>query len=579
MNGGLRVTEDELRGLFVRDLEVIDEAEFNRARTMAARLRIPLEHAVVERGRLPLGFVLEQLAQSWKVGFIDLKPPDVEPAALTTLSEEYARRNVLVPFRRDGERLHVAMLDPRDRRAIDEISRLTRLQVLPYLTPETALRRALLLYGGDMLALLERAAAEDTGRPGGGDTADGGSAAHMLQRILAYAAVARASDIHIEPYELETLVRCRIDGTLREVLSMPPTALPSLVARIKILSGMRIDERRAPQDGRFEVDLGGYKVALRTSSLPTMWGEKIVLRLLTRETILLDLEDLGLTPADYATVLRNILRPFGMALVTGPTGSGKSTSLYAMLNRLGIERQNVVNISTVEDPIEYTLPRVNQVAVNPAAGVEFATGLRALLRQDPDIIMVGEIRDRETAEIAVRSALVGRLLISTLHANDATGAVPRLLDMGIEPFLVASTLSLVLAQRLVRRLCLACRESVTPPPTVQAVLQARPDFEPMMARLRADGVLQRDSRGFADVRLFQGKGCRQCGGSGFRGRLGVFEVFEPDNEIQMMIMNRRPGSDIRATAIDKGMKTMFLDGLAKVLLGETTFEEVVRVAI
>jgi type IV pilus assembly protein PilB len=250
-----------------------------------------------------------------------------------------------------------------------------------------------------------------------------------------------------------------------------------------------------------------------------------------------------------------------------------------MLNRLGIERQNVVNISTVEDPIEYTLPRVNQVSVNPAAGVEFATGLRALLRQDPDIIMVGEIRDQETAEIAVRSALVGRLLISTLHANDATGAVPRLLDMGIEPFLVASTLSLVLAQRLARRLCMACRESVTPPPTVQAVLQARPDFEPMMARLRADGVLQRDSPGFNGVRLFQGKGCRQCGGSGFRGRLGVFEVFEPDNEIQMMIMNRRPGSDIRATAIDKGMKTMFLDGLAKVLLGETTFEEVVRVAI
>jgi type IV pilus assembly protein PilB len=401
----------------------------------------------------------------------------------------------------------------------------------------------------------------------------------MLQRILAYAAVARASDIHIEPYEFETLVRCRVDGTLREVLSMPPAALPSLVARIKILSGMRIDERRAPQDGRFEVDLGGYKVALRVSSLPTLWGEKVVLRLLIRETILLDLEDLGLMPADYATALRNILRPFGMVLVTGPTGSGKSTSLYAMLNRLGIERQNVVNISTVEDPIEYTLPRVNQMSVNSAAGVEFATGLRALLRQDPDIIMVGEIRDRDTAEIAVRAALVGRLLISTLHANDATGAVPRLLDMGIEPFLVASTLSLVVAQRLVRRLCVACRESVTPSPTVRAALQARPDFEPMMARLRADGVLQRDSSGFDDVRLFQGKGCRQCGGSGYRGRLGVFEVFEPDDEIQMMIMTRRSGADIRTSAIAKGMKTMFLDGLAKVLLGETTFEEVVRVAI
>ena len=579
MSGGLRVTEDELRAVFVRDLEVIDEAEFNRARTMAARLRIPLEHAVVERGRLPLRFVLEQLAQSWSVGFIDLKAADVEPAALATLKEEYARQNVLVPFRLEGQSLHVAMLDPRDRRVIDEIARITRSKIVPYLTPETALRRAHLLYGGDMLALLERSASENTARPGGADTADGGSAAQMLQRILAYAAVSRASDIHIEPYELETLVRCRIDGTLREVLTMPPTSLAALVARIKILGGMRIDERRAPQDGRFEADLGGYKITLRVSSLPTLWGEKIVLRVLSRETILLDLEDLGLMAGDYATVLRNILRPFGMALVTGPTGSGKSTSLYAMLNRLGIERQNVVNISTVEDPIEYTLPRVNQVSVNPAAGVEFATGLRALLRQDPDIIMVGEIRDRETAEIAVRSALVGRLLLSTLHANDATGAVPRLLDMGIEPFLVASTLSLVLAQRLVRRLCVACRESVTPPATVRAVLQSRPDFEPMMARLRADGILERDAPGIEGIRLFQGKGCRQCEGSGFRGRIGVFEVFEPDDAIQLMIMNRRPGSDIRAAAIEKGMKSMFLDGLAKVLLGETTFEEIVRVAV
>jgi type IV pilus assembly protein PilB len=523
--------------------------------------------------------VLEQLAQSWNVGYIDIKPPDVEPAALTTLNEEYARRNVLVPFRREGNRLHVAMLDPRDRRAIDEISRITRLEVVPYLAPETALRRTHLLYGGDMLGMLERAAVEDTARAGAVDGSDGGSAAQLVYRILAYAAVARASDIHIEPYELETLVRCRIDGTLREVLSLPPSTLPSLVARIKILAGMRIDERRAPQDGRFEADLSGFKVALRVSSLPTLWGEKLVLRVLNPETVLLDLEDLGLTPADYTIVLRNILRPFGMVLVTGPTGSGKSTSLYAMLNRLGIERQNVVNISTVEDPVEYTLPRVNQVSVNPAAGVEFATGLRALLRQDPDIIMVGEIRDRETAEIAVRSALVGRLLISTLHANDATGAVPRLLDMGIEPFLVASTLSLVLAQRLVRRLCVACRESVTPPPTVRAVLQARPDFEPMMARLRADGVLEREAPGLDGIRLFQGKGCRQCGGSGFRGRIGVFEVFEPDDAIQLMIMERRPGSDIRAAAIEKGMKTMFLDGLAKVLLGETTFEEVMRVAL
>jgi type IV pilus assembly protein PilB len=579
MSVGLKVSEEDLRGLFVQDLEVIDDAEFERARAMAARLRIPLEIAVVERGRLPLGFVLEQLAQRWNVGFTDLKTSDVEPGALTALTEEYARRHVLIPFRRDGDRLHVAMWDPRDRRTLDEITRLTRMEIVPYLAPEPSIRRGHLLYGGDLLALLERAVTEDASRAGAVETGRDASAAQLVQRILAYAAVARASDIHIEPYELEVLVRCRIDGALREVLSLPPGILMALVARIKVLSGMRIDERRAPQDGRFEADLGGFPVILRVSSLPTMWGEKIVMRVLNKESIMLDLEDLGLTAPDYAVVLRNILRPFGMTLVTGPTGSGKSTSLYAMLLRLGIERQNIVNISTIEDPVEYTLPRINQVTVNPLAGVEFATGLRALLRQDPDIIMVGEIRDRETAEIAIRSALVGRLLISTLHTNDSTGAVPRLLDMGVEPFLVASTLTLVVAQRLVRRLCVACRESVTVPPTVRAALRARPDFASIMARLRSEGVLERDGQGLDSVRLFQGKGCRQCGGTGFRGRLGVFEVFEPDDAIRLMIMERRAGSDIRAAAIGKGMKPMFIDGLAKVLLGETTFEEVIRVAV
>jgi type IV pilus assembly protein PilB len=248
-----------------------------------------------------------------------------------------------------------------------------------------------------------------------------------------------------------------------------------------------------------------------------------------------------------------------MVLVTGPTGSGKSTSMYGMLNRLGIERRNVVNISTIEDPVEYALPRIDQVAVNATAGVEFATGLRTLLRQDPDIIMVGEIRDRETAEVAVRASLVGRLLIS--------------------PFLVASTLTLVLAQRLVRRICVACRESVTPDPIVVAALRDRADFEAMLDRLRRDGALEQSARELDEVRTFRGKGCSQCGGSGFRGRLGLFEAFEPDDDVRALIMQRRVGSDIRATALAHGIRPMFVDGLAKALLGETTVEEVMRVAL
>jgi type IV pilus assembly protein PilB len=576
----LRISEEEFRSLLVDQLEILDAAEFEKARRMAGRLRVPLERAIVERGRVPLGFILDRIAEAWGVGFIDLKISDVKPEALPTLAEEYARKNVLLPFHVKDDELHVAMWDPRDRRVIDEIRQTTRRTVVPFLAPESAILRGHLLYKGNLREMLERSVADETLllAPQQGAVAER-SAADLLTRILEYAAVARASDVHIEPYELEVLVRYRVDGTLREVLSLPPTALQPLVARVKILSQLRIDERRTPQDGRFEADLGGFKVDLRVSTLPTLWGEKIVMRVFSRESVLIDLEDLGLTARDYAIVLRNILRPFGMILITGPTGSGKTTTLYSMLVRLGIERQNVVNISTIEDPIEYTLPRVNQMAVNPAAGVEFATGLRALLRQDPDIIMVGEIRDRETVEIAVRAALVGRLLVSTLHTNDATGAVPRLLDMGVEPFLVASTLAIAVAQRLVRRICVSCRESVTPEPSVVQGLRARADFDRTIEVLQAEGVLGAAGDPLAGMRLFRGRGCAQCNGSGFRGRAGVFELFEIDDWIRSMIMERRDAAAIRREAIARGMKTMFQDGLAKAMLGETTIEEVFRVAL
>ena len=578
MMHALRASEEELRAFLVGRLEIVDDSEFDKAKAMAARLRVPIERAVVERGRIPLGFLLTQLAQHWDVGYIDLKVSDVNADALGRVAEEYARRHTIVPFAIDQGRLQVAMWDPRDRRVIDEIERTSSLRVVPYLAPEPAIRRAHLLYKGDLRAMLERSmdgAAYQVALANGHDR----SSIETVNRILEYAAVTRASDIHIEPYELEGLVRYRIDGVLHEVLTIPTAELPALTARVKILSHMRIDERRAPQDGRFEADLGGFKLDLRVSCLPTHWGEKLVLRVLSRESVLLDLEDLGLSSADYQIVRRNIMRPHGMILITGPTGCGKTTSLYAMLQRLGAERQNVVNISTIEDPIEYTIPRVTQVPVNLGAGVGFAAGLRSLLRQDPDIIMVGEIRDLETAEIAVRSALVGRLLISTLHTNDATGAVPRLLDMGTEPFLVASTLALVVAQRLVRRICVSCRESVVPDPAILKSLRARKDFDQTVQVLRGEGVIGASGDPFEAARLFRGMGCAQCNRTGFRGRLGVFELFEVAEGIRGMIMERRDAGAIRAEAVATGMKTMFQDGLAKAFLGETTLEEVFRVAL
>jgi type II secretory ATPase GspE/PulE/Tfp pilus assembly ATPase PilB-like protein len=576
---GLHTSEEELRKLLVEKLNVVPAAEFAKAADMARRFRVPLERALVERTGMPSVFLLKQLAEAWGVGFIDLKVTDVEREALDLVGEALARAHVVVPFRRSGQELQVATTDPRNHEALAELATASGLRVVPVLAPEISIRRAHLLYRREIRDILDRPAGSGWGdvlrvRPG----VDDGATIKVLDRVLEYGAVVLASDIHIEPYELETVVRYRVDGLLRDVLSLPPTALPSVVARIKVLAHMRIDEHRVPQDGQFSVDLGGVSLDFRVSTLPTVWGEKIVLRIHSREIAFQDLEDLGLSAADHAKVLRGIRRPFGMVLMTGPTASGKSTSLYAALIKLGAERQNTVSISTVEDPVEFHLPRVTQVQINPTIHLEFGTTLRALLRQDPDIIMVGEIRDLETADLAVRAALVGRLFFSTLHTNDAPSAIPRLIDIGVEPFLLASTLVLVVSQRLIRRVCPTCRESVVPEPSVLEPLRARPDFERVVAGLRAEGVVGDGSDPFAGLRLFRGRGCPQCAGTGYRRRLGVFEVMEIDDEIRGMIRERKDAGLVREAAIRLGMKTMFQDGLAKAFLGETTLEEVFRVA-
>jgi type IV pilus assembly protein PilB len=577
----LKVRDEELQKLLVEQLGVIDRADFDRASTLAQRLRSPLIHTLVEQGRIPQAFLLEQLARSWNVGFVNLTIGHVKGDIISTLQESFARKHLLIPFNREGDQLHVAMADPRERNVVSEIERITGLRVSPFLATEASIRRAQLLYKKELREILDRSTTEKTTDLTSAKQHDANESTIVdaVQRLLLYAAVTRASDIHIEPFELETVIRYRVDGVMREVFSLTSALQLPLVSRIKILSGMRIDERRIPQDGRFEANLDGFKVDLRVASVPTQWGEKIVLRILSKDNVIIDLEDLGLVPADYQIILRNIMKPFGMVLITGPTGSGKSTTLYAMLMRIGTERQNIVNISTIEEPVEYSIPRVNQTQVNHQTGVQFSTGLRALLRQDPDVIMVGEIRDKETAEIAVQAALVGRLLLSTLHTNDSTGSIPRLLDIGVEPYLLSSSLTLVVAQRLTRRICKNCRESVTPSSRILESIQSRPDFSETIDVLKRDGILRKSQTGLAGVRLYNGKGCTQCQGSGFTGRLGLFEIFEVDEDIRDLIMQRKPASFIRSTAIMKGMKTMFQDGLAKAFMGETTLEEVFRVAL
>jgi type IV pilus assembly protein PilB len=576
---GLRVSDDELRNLLVAQLEVMDDAEFDKVRTLAARFKIPFEQALVERGGIPLRFLLEQLGKTWGVEYNELRASHISRDVIQIVPEEYARSHLLIPFeRRDGQ-LHVAMWDPRDQKAIEEIQRMAWMRVVPHLATDTAIHRALLLYKGDLREILERAAEKQEAARRGDEDEEGQSATELLDSVLEYAAVAEASDIHIEPFEFEGVIRFRVDGALHDVLSLPSSAMPSLTARIKILCEMRIDERRSPQDGRFDATYGGLKLDLRVSTMPTHWGEKTVIRVLSKERSLLDLEDLGFSPADRAIVIRNIQRPFGMILITGPTGSGKTTTLYATINRLHIERHNVVNISTVEDPVEYTIARVNQVSINPVAGLNFASGLRALLRQDPDVIMVGEIRDHETVEMAIRAALVGRLLLSTLHTNDSTVAVPRLLDMGVEPFLINSTLCLVMAQRLVRRICVHCRQSLPLERSILDRLRARPDYEETIRVLQAQGVLGRAADPLAGIHVFKGQGCPQCLNTGYRGRMGVFELFEIDDYIRELILARSDSSALRKAAIARGMRTMFWDGLAKAFMGETTIDEIFRVAL
>jgi type IV pilus assembly protein PilB len=376
----------------------------------------------------------------------------------------------------------------------------------------------------------------------------------ILNTILEYAIAEHASDIHAEVLEEELIVRFRVDGRLRDIANLPREVAPAIVARIKILSGLKIDEHRVPQDGRFKYEYGGESLALRVSIVPGFFGENVVLRLLFESARPLSLGELGLLGSGLEMVREGIKKPHGMILVTGPTGSGKTTTLYSILNILN---DVGVNICTIEDPVEYSIHRVNQMQVNTVTGLTFAVGLRSLLRHDPDIVMVGEIRDRETVDMAIHAALTGHLVLSTLHTNDAAGAIPRLLDMGAEGFLVASTVNLVIAQRLVRKLCPSCiKRQKADAATLKLLKQYRPKVK--------------------STDIFRSVGCEECGNTGYRGRVGVFEVLKVTPEIRELVVGKVSGAEISKLASKQGMGSMIEDGLDKIFSGLTTIEEVLR---
>ncbi len=504
---------------------------------------------------------MESLAARTGLPFIArIDDSGVDTALLGRLPLAFARANLLLPLREEDGRLLVAAGDPANFSALDELRGLFGLPVeMVVTTPHAVLEAINHLYSrisGSAQEVVEELEGEDLSTIATElseprdllDLTDEAPVIRLLNSILFQAVKERASDIHIEPYEREVEVRFRIDGILYKMLTPPKVVQEAIISRVKIMAGLNIAEKRLPQDGRIRVIVAGRDVDIRVSIIPTFFGERVVLRLLDKKKGLLSLEDMGMSVSGVQTMERLLSRNNGIILVTGPTGSGKSTTLYAALNRLNSPEKNII---TIEDPIEYQLKGIGQIQVNPKIDLTFANGLRSILRQDPDIIMVGEIRDTETAEIAIQASLTGHLVLSSLHTNDSCTAVTRLIDMGVEPFLVASSLSAVLAQRLVRRICPHCREEYTS---------------------------EREYPGIAlPPVLYRGAGCEACFGLGMLGRTGIYELLLIDAEICSMIIKHTPAGVIKEYAVSKGMTTLREDGLIKVAAGITTIEEVVRV--
>lgn len=514
--------------------------------------------------------IVKAKATLYNIPFIDLTNAPTSPEAMSVLSQEIASKFKVFPVAIDkpGKTITLAMADPMNLTAIEFIERKTNLRVKPMAAEEDKIAdvivsRYVTSLSQEVTAALKEVAPEKRVNPGDGlkiGFIREEKISEIVSHILEFAVKSRSSDIHIEPEERSTRVRYRIDGILMEKLTIPKELHDSLVSRIKILSGMKIDEKRIPQDGRFNFKVDDQDTDLRVSSLPTAWGEKIVMRLLVKTGGVPDLTTLGLRGKALKNLQDAILRPHGIILICGPTGSGKTTTLYSIISRINT---NKINIVTLEDPIEYKMAGVNQVQINPGVGLTFASGLKSFLRQDPNVILVGEIRDKETADLAIQASLTGHLVFSTLHTNDAAGSLPRMIDMGAETYLLTSSMTAVLAQRVARKIHTDCKESYVPDPKI---------VEEMKTVL---GPLWPTN---GDGKFFRGKGCQECGNTGYYGRIGIFEVLPVSDAISKMILEKAPSSEIEKKAREEGMITLKQDGYLKVLGGETTIEEILRVA-
>ncbi|MBU3964421.1 GspE/PulE family protein [Patescibacteria group bacterium] len=571
---------------FILDADLVTKEQFKKVEQIAKANDQNIEDVLSSHDFISPDDLARLKAYILGMPFINLEQSIIPSDVLEIIPEPIARSNNIVAFRKDKKNLEVAMIDPDDLQTIEFIKKKSNLKILPRLTSPEGIKNALAQYRKTLKAEFQDLIKKDANgvkvipfKREFGDkekqnlkkVAEELPVIRIVDTLLRHAVLDRASDIHIEPTEKEVLVRYRIDGILHDAMTLPKQIAPGIVARIKVLSNLKLDEQRLPQDGRFKFKSNDDKYSVRVSVLPVLTGEKVVMRLLAEGAKGYSLEELGLKGEALEYIHSAIKRPTGLILVTGPTGSGKTTTLYSILEMLNTPE---INICTVEDPIEYRIPRVNQTQVMPKIGLTFSSGLRSLLRQDPDIIMVGEIRDNETASLAINAALTGHLVLSTLHTNDAAGAIPRLIDMKIEPFLIASTLNVVLAQRLVRRLC-ASGEEYAPSQTIIKNLSKQCDCSRFLAALKEDKIIKQSQK-LTDINFYHPKKSKSCP-EGYKGRSGIFEVLPITESIKRLIDEGVFSEKIKDQAIKEGMRTMVEDGLVKAAQGITTIEEVLRV--
>jgi type IV pilus assembly protein PilB len=559
--------------------KILSQANLKKAKEEIKHDKISLEDYLIKKNLLTEQGLYEMMAHFLNLPFIDLKNAMIRKDVLMAIPEPIAQVHQIIAFEQTDKEVKIATTDPEDLQTFEFLEKKFGVKLNIHLTTPTTIRDVLKQYHKSLKAEFAELTKDDQ-KPEEAQGAELQQLAEdlpvirIVDTLLEYAIFEKASDIHIEPTEADVVVRYRIDGVLRDVMNLPKNVQAGLVARIKILSNLKLDEHRLPQDGRFKIKNKEYEVSFRVSIIPVFDGEKIVMRLLQESSQILTLEQLGFQPSAFKVVKRNIDKPHGMLLVTGPTGSGKTTTLYSVLNVLNTPD---VNICTVEDPIEYRMQRINQSQVNPRIGFTFANGLRSLLRQDPDIIMVGEIRDTETAEIAIHSAMTGHLVLSTLHTNDAVGTLPRLLDMGIAPFLVASTTNLIVAQRLVRKICVNCSSAYQLSKQNIEELAQELDLKSIIKTLEREKAVSANQN-LETLTFYRGKGCRQCNNEGYRGRIGIYETFEITEEVSDLILKRASDTELKKAAIAQNMLTMLEDGFIKALKGVTTIEEILRAA-